>query len=237
MLVLLGFIFAFPGVIGSTPAAHSAPPVASSPAPHVPTAAEKSSPARTKTPRRSTTTAALKAWAAHKPTTAAHRPSRAAHQPTTVRHKPTKAAHTPSRAAHRPLPAAHRPSTAASKPTAVSPQSSRDRAIYAAAARYGFTVRLGNVPGYTGRAYATTDMRTCVVYASSFLTPNVVLDVLRHEFVHVLLCRAGTSFATKHGEHVADAGAALLGSNRTPFYGPFTTDDTLEARRLLALMP
>lgn len=63
-------------------------------------------------------------------------------------------------------------------------------------------------------------------------TDALLLDVLRHELIHVFACRAGTHVATDHFEHVADAGAALMGS-RLSFYGPFSADDTLEARRLI----
>lgn len=77
-------------------------------------------------------------------------------------------------------------------------------------------------------------MRTCQVWVTKATTSAVALDVL-HEFIHVFACRAGTHFASAHFEHVADAGAALQGS-RHAFYGRFSTDDTLEARRLLQRM-
>ena len=112
--------------------------------------------------------------------------------------------------------------------------SARDRAVTAFAARNRFTAHLGSMPGYRGApVYAVTDMRTCQVWVSKATTNALALEVLRHEFVHVLVCRSGTHFATRHFEHVADAGAALLGS-RHAFYGRFSSDDTLEAKRLLA---
>ena len=111
-----------------------------------------------------------------------------------------------------------------------------DRTVSAFAAEHRFTVHLAPLPRYRGvPAYATTDMRTCQVWVTKATTGAVALDVMRHEFIHVLACRAGTHFATAHFEHVADAGAALQGS-RHAFYGRFSADDTLEAGRLLQTM-
>ena len=116
------------------------------------------------------------------------------------------------------------------------PNRSVNRTVSAFAAAHRFTVHLAPLPRYRGvPAYATTDMRTCQVWVTKATTGAVALDVLRHEFVHVLACRAGTHFATAHFEHVADAGAALQGS-RHAFYGRFSADDTLEARRLMQTM-
>jgi len=116
------------------------------------------------------------------------------------------------------------------------PSRSVDRTVRAFAAERGFTVNLAPLPRYRGvPAYATTDMRTCQVWVTKATTGAVALDVMRHELIHVLACRAGTHFATAHFEHVADAGAALQGS-RHAFYGRFSSDDTLEARRLLQSM-
>jgi len=116
------------------------------------------------------------------------------------------------------------------------PSRSVKRTVTAFAAQRGFTVHLAPLPGIRGvPAYATTDMRTCQVWVTKATTSAVALDVLRHEFIHVLACRAGTHFASAHFEHVADAGAALQGS-RHAFYGNFSTDDTLEARRLMQRM-
>jgi len=121
------------------------------------------------------------------------------------------------------------PITSASQTTT----SATDHLLTAFAADHGFTVHLSSMPGYRGvPPYATTDMQTCQVWVAKATTTAVALDVLRHEFIHVLACHAGTHFATDHFEHVADAGAALQGS-RHAFYGPFTADDTLEARRLI----
>lgn len=92
------------------------------------------------------------------------------------------------------------------------------------------------MPPYRGApAYATTGMRTCQVWVTKATTNAVALDVLRQELIHVLACRAGTHFATAHFEYVADADVALQGS-RHAFYGRFSADDTLEARRLLQTM-
>jgi len=116
------------------------------------------------------------------------------------------------------------------------PRRSVNRIVTAFAGERGFTVHLAPLPRYRGApAYATTDMRTCQVWVTRATTSAVALDVLRHEFIHVLECRAGTHFATARFEHVADAGAALQGSRRA-FYGRFSTDDTLEARRLMQTM-
>lgn len=79
--------------------------------------------------------------------------------------------------------------------------------------------------------YALTSPSTRVVTLTPNATFDVVKDVLRHEYIHVLQCRAGAYF-TIEAEHVADAGAAYLGARRT-FYGRFTPDDTLIARRLI----
>jgi len=111
-----------------------------------------------------------------------------------------------------------------------------NRTVIAFAGAHGFTVHLAPLPRYRGiPAYATTDMRTCQVWVARATSSTVAIDVLRHEYIHVLQCRAGTHFVTAHLEHVADAGAALQGSRRA-FYGRFSTDDTLEARRLLKTM-
>ena len=111
--------------------------------------------------------------------------------------------------------------------------SARDAIVTGFAAQHGFTVHLVTMPGYQGPpAYASTDMRSCQVWVTPRTTRTLAVDVVRHEYLHVLACRVGTHFATPHFEHVADAGAALQGA-RHAFYGAFTRDDTLEARRLL----
>ncbi len=103
------------------------------------------------------------------------------------------------------------------------------------AAQHGFAVHLVAMPGYGGPpAYASTDMRSCQVWVGPRTTGTLAMDVVRHEYLHVLACRDGTHFATPHFEHVADAGAALQGA-RHAFYGAFSRDDTLEARRLLGM--
>ena len=131
--------------------------------------------------------------------------------------------------------AASAPAVVTGSPASV-PSRSVDRTVRAFAAERGFTVNLAPLPRYRGvPAYATTDMRTCQVWVTRATTGAVALDVMRHELIHVLACRAGTHFATAHFEHVADAGAALQGS-RHAFYGRFSSDDTLEARRLLQTM-
>ena len=144
-----------------------------------------------------------------------------------VRSKPTATPPAPAQVTPAPLP------TAAPPPPPV--RSSRDALIASTAARYGFTANLGNDPRYTGGpAFATTDV-SCLVWVTAITKAADVVDVLKHEYVHVLQCRAGSILGTTQGEHVADAGAALLGSKRS-FHGPFTADDTAEARRLIDRM-
>ncbi len=139
-------------------------------------------------------------------------------------------------------PAAAAPAAAVAAPAIATgsaasvPSRSVERTVRAFAAEHRFTVHLAPLPRYRGvPAYATTDMRTCQVWVTKATTSAVAVDVLRHELIHVLACRAGTRFATAHFEHVADAGAALQGS-RHAFYGRFSADDTLEARRLIQTM-
>lgn len=147
----------------------------------------------------------------------------------------------PAHADQRPSPEAAVTAAAATVGATPSPASvssrSINRTVRAFAGAHGFTVHLAPLPRYRGiPAYATTDMRTCQVWVTTRATSSAVaIDVLRHEYIHVLECRAGTHFVTAHLEHVADAGAALQGSRRA-FYGRFSTDDTLEARRLLKTM-
>lgn len=138
----------------------------------------------------------------------------------------------PAHADQHPVTAAPATVGATGSPASV-PSRSVNRAVRAFAGERGFTVHLAPLPRYRGvPAYATTDMRTCQVWVTGATTMAVAIDVLRHEFIHVLECCAGTHFATVHFEHVADAGAALQGSHRA-FYGRFSMDDTLEARRLM----
>ncbi|WP_411285615.1 hypothetical protein, partial [Lapillicoccus sp.] len=138
----------------------------------------------------------------------------------------TEAAAAPAAAA--PAEAVAAPAIATGSAASVASRSV-ERTVRAFAAEHRFTVHLAPLPRYRGvPAYATTDMRTCQVWVTKATTSSVALDVLRHELIHVLACRAGTHFATSHFEHVADAGAALQGS-RHAFYGRFSADDTLEA--------
>jgi hypothetical protein len=142
--------------------------------------------------------------------------------PVTAAAEPTTQAPDPA------LPARPSPPSTAAEPVRSPAESARDKVAFRLAATYGFSVRFG-----TSKAnYALTSASTCVVTLTPNATIDLVRDVLLHEYIHVLQCRAGAYF-TVAAEHVADAGAAYLGAKRA-FYGPFTSDDTLIARRLIA---
>lgn len=103
--------------------------------------------------------------------------------------------------------------------------------------------------GMAGAA-GLTFFPTCEVWIDATLPDNVILDILRHEYIHVLQCRAENqkvnlgyaSSDTAIGgiERGADAGAYLLGSNYM-YYVDFSTaasplrvSEILTAQRLLA---
>jgi hypothetical protein len=70
----------------------------------------------------------------------------------------------------------------AAKPAAGAAVSGRDKVALDLAAKYRFTVRFGTSKGN----YALTSPSTCVVTLTPNATLDVVKDVLRHEYIHVL---------------------------------------------------
>lgn len=100
-------------------------------------------------------------------------------------------------------------------------------------------------------AAGLTEFQTCDVWMDSTLPDNQLLDIFRHEYIHVLQCRAEnkgyhagyvtTSDVAINGvERGADAGAYLLGNDYMyyvqygPTAGPLQTVEIATAERLLA---
>jgi putative cell wall-binding protein len=100
-----------------------------------------------------------------------------------------------------------------------------------------------------------TQFGTCDVWMDNTLTDDQILDIFRHEYIHVLQCVAGNkgydpgyaggydnpdSTVVGGVERGADAGAYLLGNNYMyyvqmgPTAGPLQTDEIAVALKLLA---
>ncbi len=89
-------------------------------------------------------------------------------------------------------------------------------------------------------AGATVFVAGCPVYISYLLPDTLILDIVRHEYVHVLQCitlNHQLPAQTLPLERQADAGAKQMGATYLYYvitYGPLTSEEISGARQLLA---